>query len=75
MAGADRIPDDDLSLELVARIQDGDDSAWERLYLRYHDPLLLAIRCRLSGALRARVASEDILHSVVRDAMEERPTA
>ena len=45
---------EDLSLELVQRIQAGDRSAWEALYLRYRDRLLFAIRCRLGPALRSR---------------------
>jgi len=61
--------EEDLSLELVRRIQGGDRAAWERLYLRYHDPLLLAIRCRLGARLRARLQSEDVLQSVVKDAL------
>jgi len=59
----------DLSLELVQRIQNGDGAAWEELYLRYRDPLLLSIRSRLGQGLRARLTSEDILHSVVKDAL------
>ncbi len=58
---------DDLSLELVQSIQAGDHSAWEALYLRYRDQLLLSIRCRLGAGLRNRLQSEDILHSVVRE--------
>jgi RNA polymerase sigma factor (sigma-70 family) len=60
---------DDLSLEIVRRIRDGDREAWDKLYRRYHDALLLAIRCRLGARLRARIESEDILQSVVREAM------
>lgn len=59
----------ELSAELVRRVQDGDSSAWEELYLRFRDPLLLSIRCRLSRDLRSRLSSEDVLHSVVKDAM------
>ena len=61
----------DLSLDIVHRIQAGDDSAWEDLYLRYRDSLLFSIRCRLGTRLRSRLASEDILHSVVKDALGE----
>lgn len=61
----------DLSLELVQRIQAGDTEAWERLYLRYHDALLFAIRSRLGSGLRAWLQSEDILHSVVKDALRD----
>ena len=61
----------DLSLELVRRIQAGDREAWDGLYLRYHDALLFAIRCRLGSRLRARLQSEDVLHSVIKDAMKD----
>jgi len=61
----------DLSAELVRRIQAGDQAGWEELYLRYRDPLLLSIRARLGPALRARLSSEDVLHSVVKDALGE----
>ncbi len=61
----------DLSLELVRRIHGGDREAWDELYLRYHDVLLLAIRARLGSRLRARLESEDILHSVVKDALRD----
>lgn len=61
----------DLSLELVERIKSGDDSAWEAFYARYHDPLLFAIRCRLGRDLRSRLQSEDVLQSVVADALRD----
>lgn len=67
----ERETDVDLSLELVRRIQAGDRAAWERLYLRYHDALLFAIRSRLGSNLRAWLQSEDILHSVVKDALRD----
>jgi len=63
--------DGDVSLELVQRIQAGDRSAWEDLYARYHDPLLFAIRCRIGAGLRSRLQSEDVLHSVVLDALRD----
>jgi len=59
------------SLDLVRRIQAGEHAAWDRLYLRYRDRLLLSIRCRLGRTLRARLESEDILHSVFRDALSD----
>ena len=61
----------DESLELVRRIQQGDSGAWDALYLRYRDQLILSIRCRLGPALRARLQSEDILHSVFKDALQD----
>jgi RNA polymerase sigma factor (sigma-70 family) len=67
--GAD--PDGTDSAVLVRRAQQGDASAWESLYLRYHDQLLFAVRCRLGSTLRQRVTSEDILHSVVADALSD----
>lgn len=59
----------DGSIELLARIQAGDQEAWNDLYLRYRDRLLFTIRCRLGPGLRARLQSEDVLHSVVRQAL------
>lgn len=59
-----------LSIELIRRIETGDRAAWEDLYLRYRDRLLLSIRCRLGTPMRARIESEDILHSVFRDALQ-----
>jgi RNA polymerase sigma-70 factor (ECF subfamily) len=64
-------PSQDVSLDLVRRIQSGDGEAWEALYLRYRDQLLLSIRCRLGPRLRSRLESEDILHSVFKDALSD----
>jgi RNA polymerase sigma factor (sigma-70 family) len=61
----------DSSVALLARIQGGDPEAWNELYLRYRDRLLFTIRCRLGPALRARLQSEDVLHSVVREALDD----
>jgi len=65
------LPPPEESVELVRRIQAGDESAWERLYLRFRDRLLLSIRCRLGARLRERLESEDILHSMFRDALSD----
>lgn len=64
-------PSMDASLDLVRRIQDGDNRAWEELYLRYRDQLLLSIRCRLGPGLRSHLESEDILQSVFREALSD----
>lgn len=61
----------EISLHLVRRIQNGDAAAWDPLYRRYRDQLLLSIRFRLGTALRARLESEDILHSVFREALSD----
>ncbi|MGE3172087.1 MAG: RNA polymerase sigma factor [Planctomycetota bacterium] len=58
-----------LSIDLVRRIQAGDTAAWDELYMRYRDRLLLSIRCRLGPTLRARLQSEDVLHSVFGDVL------
>lgn len=63
--------DADRSIELLARIQAGDQEAWNDLYLRYRDRLLFTIRCRLGPLLRSRLQSEDVLHSVVREALSD----
>lgn len=67
----ERDPSSELSIELVQRIQAGDRGAWDRLYRRYHDELLFAIRSRLGRGLRGRLESEDILQSVVKDALRD----
>lgn len=61
----------DLSLDLVRRINAGDRDAWDALYLRYRDALLFSVRARLGANLRTRLESEDILHSVVKDAIAD----
>ncbi len=61
-------PDEQGSLELIARLKTGDAAAWEQLYRRYHDHLLLVARMRIGARLRAFVESEDIFQSVARDA-------
>lgn len=61
-------PDEKTSLDLVRRLQRGENEAWEELYRRYHDQLLFAARVRLGTRLRAYLESEDILQSVARDA-------
>lgn len=61
------IPEADVSTELVRRAKQGDHDAWDSLYLRYRDRLLLYTRCRLGPALRTRLQSEDILQSVFKD--------
>lgn len=61
----------DNSIALLQRIQNGDHAAWDDLYLRYRDRLLFSIRCQLGPELRRRLQSEDVLHSVVREALTD----
>jgi RNA polymerase sigma-70 factor (ECF subfamily) len=63
------LPDPEISSDVIRRIQDGDRAAWDDLYHRYRDRLLLYIRCRIGRRLRSRLQSEDILQSVFKDAV------
>ncbi len=65
------VPDPRSSIELVARLQSGDEGAWRELYARYHDQLLLTIRLQLGRGLRRHLQSEDILQSVALEAFRE----
>lgn len=62
---------DEPTLELVARARAGEREAWNDLYRRVHDPLLLAVRARLGARLRGALESEDVLQSVVKDALAD----
>lgn len=66
-------PDDHATLELVGRMQAGDDDAWREIYGRYRDELLLSIRVRMGANLRAALQSEDVLQSVVLEAFQAMP--
>jgi RNA polymerase sigma-70 factor (ECF subfamily) len=55
-------------MDLVQRIRQGDRAAWDELYARYHDQLLLAVRLRLGSGLRRFLTSEDIFQSVALEA-------
>ncbi len=61
------------SLELVRRIRAGDQEAWNELFDRYHDALLLAVRMRLGEGLRRHLQSEDVFQSVALDAFKALP--
>lgn len=67
------IPDERTTLELVARMQRGDDRAWDDLYSRYRDELLLAIRSKLGDRVRSALASDDVLQSVALEAFQAMP--
>ena len=66
-------PDERQSLDLVRRIQAGEDEAWHELYERYHDQLLLVVRMRLGRGLRRWLQSEDVFQSVAREALTALP--
>jgi RNA polymerase sigma-70 factor (ECF subfamily) len=66
-------PDEERTLELVGRIQVGDEGAFDDLYRRYHDDLLFSVRARLGARLRGYLESEDILQSVAIEAFRALP--
>lgn len=53
--------------ELINRLNEGDMSAAERAFLAYEPYLRMAVRRRLSGALRTKLDSMDIVQSVWAD--------
>jgi len=57
-------------MDLVRRIQGGDPAAWNELYERYHDQLLLTVRMRMGPSLRRYLQSEDIFQSVALEAFQ-----
>jgi RNA polymerase sigma-70 factor (ECF subfamily) len=57
---------DELSAELLARWQAGDQQAAEKLFTRYAERLLALVQQRLSARLARRVDAEDIVLSAYR---------
>ena len=66
-------PPDPMTVELLARVRDGDSGAFGEIYRRYHDELLFAVRAHLGPKLRSALESEDILQSVAIDAFRALP--
>ncbi len=62
-------PDEQATLTILGRIRAGEDEAWEDLYRRYHDQLLLTIRASLGRKLRGHLQSEDVFQSVALEAL------
>jgi RNA polymerase sigma-70 factor (ECF subfamily) len=67
-AGREFAAPESVSLELVKRIKAGERAAWDELFARYHDQLLLAARLRLGPGLRRHLGSEDVFQSVALEA-------
>jgi RNA polymerase sigma-70 factor (ECF subfamily) len=65
--------DEGATRELVRRIQDGHEDAWEELYRAYRDELLFYVRARLGSRLRSVLESEDVLQSVALEAFRALP--
>jgi RNA polymerase sigma factor (sigma-70 family) len=53
--------------ELIERLNEGDITAAERAFLAYEPYLRMAVRRRLSGPLRAKIDSLDVVQSVWAD--------
>ena len=56
---------------LIERLNDGDVEAAERAFLAHESYLRMAVRRQLSGALRAKLDSRDIVQSVWADLLSE----
>src|SRR5258706_9574039 len=57
-------PDETSTLQLVLRLQSGGPAAFDDLYRRHRDELLLAVRSGMGPRLRSAMQSEDVLQSV-----------
>ncbi len=65
------VPDEEATMDLVCRAQQGEEVAWIQLFERYHDHLLLAVRLRLGRRLRSVLESADIFQSVAMRAFRD----
>jgi RNA polymerase sigma-70 factor (ECF subfamily) len=65
------VPDEKTTIDLVRRAKGGEEEAWNRLFERYHDHLLLAVRLRLGRRLRSVLESGDIFQSVALEAFRD----
>lgn len=66
-------PDSTETIELVNRLQAGQTGAWEDLYRRYRDEMLLTVRLGMGKRLRESLQSEDVLQSVALAAFQAMP--
>lgn len=62
-------PDETGSLQLLRQVRAGRPEAFEELYRRHRDELLLAVRAGMGAGLRAAMQSEDVLQSVAMEAL------
>jgi RNA polymerase sigma-70 factor (ECF subfamily) len=61
-------PDEAGSLHLLRQVRAGRPEAFDALYRRHRDELLLAVRAGMGAGLRAAMQSEDVLQSVAMEA-------
>jgi RNA polymerase sigma-70 factor, ECF subfamily len=66
-------PDNKETVDLVDRFHAGADGAFDDLYRRYRDEMLLAVRLGMGRQLRAALQSEDVMQSVVMQAFQAMP--
>lgn len=59
--------------EFVRNLERDADGAWDEFYRRYRDEMLLAVRLGMGRHLRAALQSEDVLQSVVVQALRAMP--
>lgn len=63
-------PDEAGSVELLERLRRGAAGAFDELYRRHRDELLLSVRAGMGPRLRAAMQSEDVLQSVAMEAFQ-----
>ena len=61
-------PDEPGSLDLLRQLRSGVKNAFDQLYRRHRDELLLAVRAGMGPRLRAAMQSEDVLQSCAMEA-------
>ena len=57
------ISSNQVTLEIIERIRDGEAGAWEALHKRYRETLTRLARGRLNGDIRRRLDTEDLVQS------------
>ena len=69
--GAIAVPNTYATATLLLHIQQGDEQAIDRLYRRYQDRVLTAVRYRLGRKLRQKVESADVVQDVLLGALKK----
>ena len=71
LCGAITVPNTYATATLLLHIQQGDDQAIDRLYRRYQDRVLTAVRYRLGRKLRQKIESADVVQEVLLGALKK----
>ena len=69
--GAIAVPNTYATATLLLHIKQGDEQAIDRLYRRYQDRVLTAVRYRLGRKLRQKVESADVVQDVLLGALKK----